>query len=82
MTAPAPAKLALSTRSVASLLDVSERQIREWLATGGIGPVPCKLGDRLARFDREEVAHWWQTCRAEGRRIGRAEWLAMQKGTR
>ncbi len=71
-------RLAISAQSVAAMLDVSVRQVRDWQATGGIGPAPTALGERLLRWDAEEVRHWWSLCRREGRRIGRAEWARLR----
>ena len=55
----------LTTRQVAELLQVSERQVRELanprLRNGDPRPNPmpcCRLSDRVVRFERETVLAW------------------------
>ncbi len=55
----------LTTRQVAELLQVSERQVRELinprLRNGDprSNPLPCcRLSERVVRFDRETVLAW------------------------
>ena len=55
----------LTTKQVAELLQVSERQVRELvnprLRTGDPRPNPmpvCRLSERVVRFDREAVLAW------------------------
>lgn len=55
----------LTTKQVAELLQVSERQVRELvnprLRSGDLRPNPmpvCRLSERVLRFDREAVLTW------------------------
>ena len=55
----------LTTKQVAELLQVSERQVRELanprLRSGDPRPHPmpvCRLSERVIRFDREAVLVW------------------------
>lgn len=55
----------LTTKQVAELLQVSERQVRELvnprLRNGDPRPNPmpvCRLSERLLRFNREAVESW------------------------
>ncbi len=72
--------LCLSAADVGKLLGISARQVYAWHAAGTLGPVPVSLSERVTRWDRREIEAWWNTCRAAGRRIGRAEWLAREGG--
>jgi predicted DNA-binding transcriptional regulator AlpA len=67
--------LALSASDLAALLSVSVRQIWAMHATGTLGPVPVSLGERLTRWDAQEIRDWWIASRAAGRPIPRTEWL-------
>jgi len=71
--------LALSASDLAALLSVSVRQIWAMHAAGTLGPVPVSLGERLTRWDAQEIREWWTASRAAGRPIPRAEWLRTQR---
>lgn len=60
----------LTTKQVAELLQVSERQVRELvtprLRNGDPRPHPmpcCRLSERVIRFDRETVLSWAKQAR-------------------
>jgi predicted DNA-binding transcriptional regulator AlpA len=62
----------LTTKQVAELLQVSERQVRDLvnsrLRNGDprSNPMPvCRLGERVLRFDREDVLAWAKIPRKE-----------------
>ena len=68
--------LALSAKAVGGLLGISARQVWSMHASGTLGPAPTSLGQRLARWDAEEIRAWWRACREAGRPVTRREWLA------
>jgi len=71
--------LALSAGDLAAMLSVSVRQIWAMHASGSLGPVPVSLGERLTRWDANEIRDWWTASRTAGRPIPRAEWLRTQR---
>ena len=75
---PAVEPLAVSAADVARMLSVSVRQIWAMHSAGTLGPTAISLSPRLTRWDRLEIEAWWAACRAAGRTVPRAEWLARE----
>ena len=68
-------RLAISAKTLASMLDVSVRTVWNWHQSGTLGVVPLQCSDRVTRWDRAEVERWWSESLKSGRPIGRDEWV-------
>ena len=77
-TKTSPYPLAVDSKGLAELLQVSERHVRNMQKDGTLGPQPLHLG-RSVRYSVPEVQRWLVCGARTGRLPDRRAWAAMKR---